>query len=172
MPSAPRLRAAAAAALAALAVACAASFDGRGLEPGRATAADVIATMGAPALTLKRPDGESLLYFERYMTGPAMFVARIGADGKLRGIEQRLDWINAHAVREGMQAEHVRELLGPPYEITRWPRQQREVWEYPYRHAVRERRVLFVQFSYDGVVREVIDRHDYDRDPENDFGGH
>ncbi|MGH8686629.1 MAG: hypothetical protein ACREVQ_02875 [Burkholderiales bacterium] len=166
-----RIRITGAALLAVLAAACAGSFDGHNLEAGRATAADVVATMGEPALTLKRPDGESLLYFERYQTGPAMFVARIGADGVLRGIEQRLTWVNTHKVHADMRAEAVRELLGPPFEITNWPRQQRDSWEYPYRHAVRERRVLFVMFSYDGVVREVIDRHDEARDPESAFGG-
>jgi hypothetical protein len=35
----------------------------------------------------------------------------------------------------------------------------------------REGRVLFVQFSDDGVVREAIERHDHERDPENDPWG-
>ena len=148
-----------------------AGFSGRGLVPGQSSAQDVEALMGPVTEVRGLPGGGSLRYYSREPYGREIYVARIGADGKLRGIEQRLDWVNVHAVREGMRAEEVRERLGPPFEVTRWPRQQRDVWEYPYRHAVRERRVLFVQFSYDGVVREVIERHDYDRDPENDFGG-
>ena len=166
-----RIRAAGAILLAALVAACAASFDGRGLEAGRATQADVTATMGEPALTLKQPGGDTLLYYPRYETGPAMFVARMSAEGKLRGIEQRLTWANIYAVRAGMDEQEVRALLGPPFEVTHWPRQQRNTWEYPWRHAVRERRVLFVMFSYDGVVREVFEKHDELRDPESAYGG-
>jgi hypothetical protein len=107
-----------------LAAGCA-SFDGRSLQPGKSTTADVTALMGTPALTLKGPDGETLQYFERYLTGPAMFVARLGPDGVLRGIEQRLVYANIHAVKEGMRAAQVRELLGPPYSVSRLPRPQR-----------------------------------------------
>jgi hypothetical protein len=156
--------------LAALLVAGCASFDGRGLQPGKATAAEVKARMGDPALELKRPNGDTWLYFTRYPFGRATFVATLGADNVLRGIDQRLNYWNIHAVRAGMRAEEVRELLGPPREITRLPRQQREVWEYPWRHAVRELRILWVQFSDDGVVREVVEMHDHEADPENDWG--
>jgi outer membrane protein assembly factor BamE (lipoprotein component of BamABCDE complex) len=156
-----------AAALALLLAAGCASFDGRGLQPGKATAEEVRALMGSPALELKRPDGETHLYYERYLTGPAMFVARIGADGRLRGIEQRLTYENIHAVKEGMRAGEVRALLGPPFGVSRFPRLQHDVWEYPWRHAVRELRVLFVHFSDDGVARRIVERHDYERDPED-----
>ena len=156
--------------LAALLVAGCASFDGRGLQPGKATAAEVKARMGDPALELKRPNGDTWLYFTRYPFGRATFVATLGADHVLRGIDQRLNYWNIHAVRAGMRVEEVRELLGPPREITRLPRQQRDVWEYPWRHAVRELRILWVQFSDDGVVREVVEMHDHEADPENDWG--
>lgn len=154
--------------LAALLVAGCASFDGRTLVPGQSTAQDVVSLMGAPALETRRPDGELRYYFERYLTGPAMFVARIGPDGVLRGIEQRLVDENIHAVKEGMSAAEVRELLGPPYGVSRLPRLQFDVWEYPWRYAVRERRVLWVHFSADGIVRRIVEMHDYERQPEND----
>jgi outer membrane protein assembly factor BamE (lipoprotein component of BamABCDE complex) len=156
--------------LAALVLAGCAAIDGNTLVPGKSSAREVTDLMGAPALTLQHPDGGTLQYFERYRTGPAVFAVRIGADGVLRGIDQRLTYANIHNVRAGMRAAQVRELLGPPFSVMRLPRQQRDVWEYPWRHAVRELRVLFVQFADDGVVREVIERHDYERDPENDRG--
>ncbi len=46
----------AAVAVAALLAGCA-SFDGRGLAPGKSTAAEVEALMGAPAEKLSLPDG-------------------------------------------------------------------------------------------------------------------
>jgi len=156
-----------AAALALLLAAGCASFDGRGLKPGEATLEDVRDVMGAPALALKGPGDETYLYYERYQTGPAMFVVRLSAEGRLRGIEQRLTYANIYAIREGMRAEEVRALLGPPFGIARFPRLQHDVWEYPWRHAVRELRVLFVHFDDEGVARRIVERHDYERDPED-----
>ena len=156
--------------LAALLIAGCAAIDGHTLVPGKSSAAEVRTLMGLPALELKHPDGGTLQYFERYRAGPAVYVARIGPDGVLRALDQRLTYANIHSVRVGMGAAEVRELLGPPISVMRLPRQQRDVWEHPWRHAVRELRVLFVQFSDDGVVREVIERHDHERDPENDWG--
>lgn len=155
--------------LAALLLAGCALIPGRNLEPGRSTAAEVSAEMGPPALVLKRPDGGELLYFTHWPWGRLTYVATLGPDGVLRGFEQRLTYWNIHKVQAGMRRDEVRELLGPPFEISRLPRQSREVWEYPWRHAVREGRVLFVQFSDDGIVRETIEMHDDERDPEGDF---
>ncbi|MEO8717264.1 MAG: outer membrane protein assembly factor BamE [Burkholderiales bacterium] len=154
--------------LAALLVAGCALIPGRDLEVGRSNAADVAAQMGQPALTLDQPDGGRQLYFTYWPWGRLTYVATIGADGVLHGFDQRLTYQNIHAVHAGMTRDDVRRLLGPPYGISRLPRQQREVWEYPWRHAVREGRVLFVQFSDDGIVREAIEMHDNERDPEND----
>jgi hypothetical protein len=153
--------------VAVLLLASCASFDGRTLVPGQSSAKEVVALMGEPALVLKRPDGGTLLYFDRQQTGPAMFVAHIGADGRLAGIEQRLVYENIHRVKEGMRTHEVRELLGPPFSISRLPRLQHDVWEYPWRHAVRELRVLFVHFDDDGMARRIVERHDYERDPED-----
>jgi hypothetical protein len=58
----------------------------------------------------------------------------------------------------------VRELFGPPGEVSRLPRQQREVWEYKWLYYD-DKRVLWVQFSDDGIVREAINMHDYESDP-------
>jgi hypothetical protein len=151
--------------LVALLAGCA-SIDGRTLEPGKSTAKEVTSLMGEPAMDVKRPSGETLLYFPRHPWGRKTYVATIGPDGRLRGIDQRVTYDNIHSVRAGMRKEEVRELLGPPREITRLPRQQRDVWEFPWLHGNREKRVLWVQFSDDGVVRETIERHDYQDEPE------
>ena len=65
---------------------------------------------------------------------------------------------------ETSQAQ-VRELLGPPLRVTRFDRMQRDVWEYRrYENPTDERQVA-VQFSDDGVVREVLVLKDYNREP-------
>jgi hypothetical protein len=153
--------------LAALLAAGCATLDDSKLVPGQSTKEQVSALMGEPALVLKRPQGETHQYHQRYLQGPAMFVARIGADGRLLGIEQRLVSANIHAIKEGMRAEQVKELLGPPYKTSRVPRLELDAWEYPWRHMGQELRVLWVHVSDDGVVRRVVEMHDYERDPQN-----
>ena len=62
-------------------------------------------------------------------------------------------------------AGQVRELLGPPLRVTRFDRMQRDVWEYRrYENPTDERQVA-VQFSGDGLVREVLVLKDYNREP-------
>lgn len=143
-----------------------ASIDGHTLQPGKSSAKEVTTLMGAPAMERKRPNGDTLLYFPRHPWGRQTYVATIGPDGLLRGIEQRVTWQNIYGIRAGMRQDEVEDLLGPPREISRLPRQQRDVWEYPWWHANREKRILWVQFSDDGVVRETIERHDYRDEPE------
>jgi outer membrane protein assembly factor BamE (lipoprotein component of BamABCDE complex) len=141
-----------------------ASFSGSNLLPGKSTRADVEATMGRPADVLSRPNGDTLLYYSRLPYGREMYVATVGSDGVLRGIEQRLTRQNIAKVASGAQAKEVRELLGPPFRSVHMSRMQRDVWEYPWRE-IADLRILWVQFSSDGQVREVIEMHDYESDP-------
>jgi len=156
-------------ALLALVAGCA-LIEGRDLVPGTSTRAEVLADMGKPAMSLSRPNGDTLLYFTREPFGRATYVATLGRDDLFRGMDQRLVYANIYAVHAGMREQEVRELLGPPMSVTRLPRQERNVWEYRWRHAVRELRVLWVQFGDDGVVREAVELHDHEFDPENDRG--
>jgi hypothetical protein len=142
-----------------------ASFDGGGLEPGKARQADVEAAMGKPVDSVKLADGGTRLYYTRLPEGRANYVATVGADGVLRGIEQQLSLENIKRIApNATTAKEVRELLGPPFRVDRMGRQQRDVWTYPWRIS-EDKRILWVQFSYDGTVREVIEMHDYESDP-------
>jgi hypothetical protein len=149
----------------ALIVAGCASFDGRGLVPGQARAADVEALMGTPAERATQANGNTLLYYSRLPEGRKTYVATIGPDGLLRGIEQRLNFETmGKIIPNSTSAKEVRQLLGPPYRVARMDRLQRDVWEYPWQNA-EDRRILWVQFSDDGIAREVIEMHDYESDP-------
>jgi outer membrane protein assembly factor BamE (lipoprotein component of BamABCDE complex) len=149
----------------ALGLAGCAGFAGRGLDTG-ATAADVERVMGAPA-ERRQVSGETWLYFPRQPFGRKTFVARLGADGRLIAIDQRLTDENvARIVPNTTRAEQVRELLGPPYSATQFRRMDRNIWTWHMRRygdpgtPVQ----LNVQMSPDGVVREVgyIDESDQD----------
>jgi len=155
--------------LALAAVAGCASYDGRSLVPGKSTAAEVEATMGRPAEKLER-GGESIWYYPRGPMGFHAYAARIGGDGVLRAIEQRLTVENVRTLSAGATTkQQVRELFGPPFFESYLPRQKREVWEYQLLE-VDFKWKLWVQFSDDGVVREVLQMRHPDMDPQGDSG--
>lgn len=59
----------------------------------------------------------------------------------------------------------VRERLGAPVRSSHLDRQQREVWDYRMYNDPMDERWLSVQFSPDGMVREVLVLKDYTREP-------
>lgn len=67
-----------------------ASYSGRGLTPGRSSAEDVAALMGPAAERRAGAAGETVLYYSRLPEGGQTYAARIGPDGKLVALEQRL----------------------------------------------------------------------------------
>src|SRR5438445_2610289 len=67
-----------------------ASYDGRGLVPGQSTEAQVEALMGPSVDRRSGPQGETHVYYSRMPYGGEVYVARIGPDGKLKAMEQRL----------------------------------------------------------------------------------
>ncbi len=146
-----------------LAAGCA-SYDGRSLVPGKSTAAEVQATMGVPAERQQR-GSDSIWWYPRGPLGFHSYAVRMGSDGVLRDIEQRLTVENVGRIETGKTTrQDVRELFGPPFEVSRLPRLQREVWEYQLLE-VAFRWKLWVQFSDDGIVREVLQMRHPDEDP-------
>ena len=129
--------------------------------------------MGAPAERLPLPDGATALYFSRLPEGRAMFVVTIGSGGVMKSIEQRLTRQNvAKIAADASTMKEVRELLGPPGRAGRLALQPRAWWEYKMRSDY-EKRVVWVQFSDDGVVREVLDMLDPEEySPGKGKGGH
>lgn len=150
-----------------LAAGCA-SFDGRGLVESGSTAARVEEVMGPPAAVVEIAGGGKVLYFSRLPAGRQIFAVTLGADGRAREVKPLLTRENIDRLKPGvMSAAQVRELLGPPEprEVMRLAPQQRDVWTYPWMDF-EDRRMLSVQFSDDGILREVVDlRDDYHVSP-------
>ena len=142
---------------AALLVVGCASFDGQGLTPGQSTAADVEKVMGAPA-DKRQVAGETWYYYPRQPYGRVTFVARVASDGRLIAVEQRLTDQNvAKIIPNTTRAEQVRDLLGPPWQVVHFAREDRDTWTW---HIKRFGdpgipMSLNVQMSPDAVVREV-----------------
>jgi hypothetical protein len=143
-----------------------ASFDGRGLVAGQSTAQDVEALMGAPTERIKLADGDTAWYYARQPTGRMMYAVRISPDGVMRSKEQLLTEQNiARLYRDTTTREQARVIVGPPWQVARQERQGREVWEYTMFNDLLVEYFLYLQFSYDGILREVIMVKDYTKEP-------
>ena len=144
--------------IAALFLAACASFDGYNLTPGQSSAEEVEKVMGTAAEKRAGPGGETWFYYPRQPYGRTVFVARIAPDGRLIALEQRLNDENVtKIIPNTTRAEQVRDLFGPPYQVQRFDKMERDVWSWHMRRygdpgiPV----ALSVQMSMDGVVREV-----------------
>ena len=148
-----------------------ASFSGSDLVPGKSTAADAQQSMGRADQQLKLANGDTALYFSRQPFGRAMYVVTFGPDGVMKSIEQRMQYPSfAKVVANTWTKKEVSELLGPPGQAGRFDRQKRDWWEYRYWQAP-DYRVVWVQFSDDGVVREVFDTVDPEEERKRDGMG-
>ena len=147
--------------LAAMLTACAGM---RTPEPG-ISASQLEKQMGPAADKRVHSDGETLYYYPGQPYGLTMHVARVGADGRLIAMEQRLTQENVARLEKGKtRADDVRDLLGPPYKVWPFPRMQRDIWEYrmSINGAGGTPQGLYVQISPDSVVREVYIENDPD----------
>jgi len=126
------------------------------LVPGASTVAAVDARLGWVTEVRARTGGETVRYYSRQPWGYETYAARMGADGRLRSLEQLLTAENVGQLHAAVsRAEQVRDLLGPPYSIDAFPRLEREVWSYKLQAVSPQPKDLIVQFSRDGVVREI-----------------
>lgn len=144
------------------------TFNGKDLMPGKSTAAEAESMMGRADQRLKLANGDSALYFSRLPYGRAVYVVTVSPDGVMKSIEQRMESSTfARVVPNAWTKKEVSELLGPPGRQGRFERQKRDWWEYRYRQAP-DYRVVWVQFSDDGVVREMMDMLDPDEERKKD----
>src|SRR5881394_4042958 len=133
-----------------------ASLDGRGLVPGQSTGNDVQALMGTPAERLNASDGDSIWFYPQQPFGRQMYAVRVTPAGVVRSVQQVLTEENLVNLVPGVTTRsQAREQFGPPFEHSRFARQQREVWTYTAYNIARQEFFLHVQFSDDGIVREV-----------------
>ena len=157
---------------AALLAAGCASMTGSALVPNKSTAADVQAQMGTPVERLTAPGGGSVWWYPHSPFGFHSYAVVLGPDNVVRSVEQRLTVENVKRVRQNeWTRKEVRELFGPPFFVSTLPRMGREVWEYQLLEANVFKWKLWVQFSQDGVVREVLQMRHPHEDPPNSGPG-
>mgnify|MGYP000882926848 CR=1 FL=1 len=141
--------------------ACAA-YSGYGLKPGVATASDVIATMGTPAMRWLDADGSEQLAYPRGPSGPQTFMVFIAPDGRLQRIEQVLNMEHFARIEPGKSdREAVLRLLGPPApQWTEYFKARNElVWEWQFCDAWNQLARFDVLFDAStGIVRTSYQR--------------
>lgn len=143
-------------ALTALLVAGCASYEGRGLRPGDARAEDVVAVMGAPAMSWQDADGSRQLAYPRGPAGFHTFMVRVAANGRLVSIENVLDLPHLAAVKPGLSKEGVLRVLGPPDEsmTAYYPARDELAWDWRFMEGFSEPMRMIVLFdAATGTVR-------------------
>ena len=145
-----------------------AAYDGRGLVAGTSTATDVERVMGAPAERLASTTGDTVWFYPRGPFGRHTYAVSVAPNGVVRGIEQTLTVRNIERIVAGTSTtKDIRTIFGPPTRVTRNHMGDRSVWEYRMFNQIQIPYNLFVQFSDDGIVREVL----FLRDPSQDMPG-
>ena len=132
----------------ALVLAGCASFSGSSLAPGTPEP-QVRATMGAPAMELRDPDGTRLLYYPRGPLGNQTYVAEVGPEGNLRGINNVLNDGVFNSIRPGLTEAQVLRMIGPPREKDYFSNLQQTAWDYKFQDT----------WGYDSILSVMIDRN-------------
>ncbi len=141
----------------ALALASCASYSGYGLQPGSATEADVVKTMGKPALEFATGNGGRDLIFPRGPLGTQTFIAHLDGHGTLTGIEQVLNEDHFYRIQAGMTRDEVLRMIGPPGETTNFgPRTGNVAYTYRFMDGWGYLSDFSVTFGPDWIVRSKI----------------
>lgn len=90
--------------------------------------------MSEPAMRWQEPDGSLQLAYPRGPSGFHTFMVKLGADGKLLGIENVLRPEGIAQIRPGMLETQVLRLLGPPHPgwTSYFKARDERVWEWRY----------------------------------------
>lgn len=141
-----------------------AAYSGRGLQPGVATLADVLALMGRPALAWRDADGSEQLAFPRGPAGTQTFMVFISPEGRLRHKEGVLDIEHFARIEAGKSTqETVLRLIGPP--VPQWtsffPARNELVWEWRFCDSWNQLARFAVLFeATTGIVRTTYQQQE------------
>ena len=140
------------------------SYSGYGLKPGEATTADVVASMGEPALRWQEADGRQQFAYPRGPEGTHTFMAYFTADGYLARIESVLEPSYFARILPGRSdTNDVLRLIGPPQ--AQWTeyfeRRDELVWEWRVCDVSGQAARFDVLFDgKSGVVRSTMQRQE------------
>ena len=141
-----------------------AGYGGSNLKLGVDMVPEVVASMGAPAMRWKEPDGREQLAYPRGPSGTQTFMVFMGADGRLQRIEQVLDSEYFARIGHGKSTmSDVLKILGPsPTQwISYFKARDELVWSWRFCDSWSSLAFFDVLFDAStGVVRSASQRPD------------
>jgi hypothetical protein len=146
----------------ALALSACAGYGGSDLVPGQSTRAEVVASMGVPAMSWKEPSGREQLAYPRGPAGTQTFMAFMAADGRLEKIEKVLDMEHFMLIEGGRSdMNEVLRLLGPvtPGNDVYFKARDERVWSWLFCDSFSQEAYFDVLFdATTGIVRTTYRR--------------
>jgi hypothetical protein len=116
------------------------------ISVGVSTEGEVRLIYGAPSMAWEEDGGARTLEFVKGPAGHRTFMIQIGADGKVKAIEQVLKPSYFVKVVQGMSEDQVRRLLGKPGKKEPYALSKEIAWFYRYLEGT-ESRYFVVQFD-------------------------
>ncbi len=116
------------------------------IAAGISTEAEVRIIYGAPSMVWEEEGGARTLEFVKGPAGHRTFMIQIGADGKVKAVDQVLKPSNFVKVVQGMSEDQVRRLLGTPGKKQPYALSKEIAWFYRYLEGA-ESRYFIVQFD-------------------------
>ncbi|AEA59822.1 outer membrane protein assembly factor BamE domain-containing protein [Burkholderia gladioli] len=125
----------------------------RGLKPGVSTEEEVRSRLGKPETERQAIDGSKRLEYPRGPMGDETYMVDIDRNGLFLGATQVLTAENFAMIRPGMTQDEVRQLLGKPTEVARYPLKPETVWSWRWREdGVNQDAFFNAHFGPDGLV--------------------
>ncbi len=125
----------------------------RSLKPGVSTEAEVRARLGKPETERQAIDGSKRLEYPRGPMGDETWMIDIDRNGLYLGATQVLTADTFAMIRVGMTQHEVRQLLGKPTEVARYPLKPETVWSWRWREdGVNQDAFFNVHFGDSGLV--------------------
>jgi hypothetical protein len=148
-----------------LLLAACAGFDGRDLRPGQSAVADVIESMGIPAMRWQNPDGREQLAYPRGPAATQTFMVFLSPDGRLERIEKALVPERFALILGGKSdMAGVLRLLGPvtPENDVYFEARDERVWSWLFCDSWNREAYFDVLFNgATGIVRSTLQRPNY-----------
>ena len=120
------------------------------IAPGTSAAA-VEANRGKPFRVWPETGGGASWDYPMGPSGRYTYMVRVGADGRVTGVDQVLGWDTFRRITPGMPAEEVEHMLGRPFSKVTYPRTEQTVWAWRFVETVWYRCFL-ANFGPDGKL--------------------
>ncbi|WP_338848945.1 outer membrane protein assembly factor BamE [Massilia sp. W12] len=124
------------------------------LPPG-ASEREVLARLGQPS-AIYAFENQKILEYNSWPHGQQTWMAHLGAGGVLLSFTQSLSTEQFSRLHIGhSRQEQVLRLLGQPYEVSRLPLIDKEVWSYPYRESGVWDNMMHLYFDKQGILQRM-----------------